>query len=306
MKVAKTFVIGLAELLLLPAMSFAGHLPGSYVTPEWLFGHRADQDIRIIDVSLSRKDYDAEHIPESVFVDWRTDLAEADEKHYFILPRQAFEGLMSRIGVTRETHLVFYDNFDNRLAIRALWVAEYYGHPNTAILEGGIGAWKSRGHGATNRIPVYNRSRYIIETVNESLNVDRHYVERNLSNPKVLFVDGRPSGMYVRLVSGKAIHNDEWIARRGHLPGAVNLPWKSLMNNRAEFLDPNTLEAMYRERGIDEEKDAVVFYCNQGLHAAFDWFVAAKILGFDNARIYDGSMSEWAENPDLPLVMGRD
>ena len=48
--------------------------------------------------------------------------------------------------------------------------------------------------------------------------------------------------------------------------------------------------------GINVDREAVVFYCNEGMHAAFDWFVAAKILGFENAKIYDGSMSEWAED----------
>jgi thiosulfate/3-mercaptopyruvate sulfurtransferase len=61
---------------------------------------------------------------------------------------------------------------------------------------------------------------------------------------------------------------------------------------------------MFEEKEIEQNKQAVVFYCNEGVHAAFDWFVAAKILGFENAKIYDGSMSEWAEDASLPLVLG--
>lgn len=60
--------------------------------------------------------------------------------------------------------------------------------------------------------------------VNEGINVDKEYVRRNLSNPDVLFVDGRPAGIYSGLMSEKAIHTGETIARRGHLPGAVNQP----------------------------------------------------------------------------------
>jgi 3-mercaptopyruvate sulfurtransferase SseA len=84
--IARTPIIGFGLLLLAAALSFAGHLPASYVTPEWLATHRGEQDLRIVDVSFSRKDYEEEHIPESVFVDWRADLADGEEKHYFILP----------------------------------------------------------------------------------------------------------------------------------------------------------------------------------------------------------------------------
>jgi thiosulfate/3-mercaptopyruvate sulfurtransferase len=94
------------------------------------------------------------------------------------------------------------------------------------------------------------------------------------------------------------------VARRGHLPGAVNQPWKTLMDKDSLFLNESALQALLEEKGIVRNKQAVVFYCNEGVHAAFDWFVAAKILGYENATIYDGSMSEWAEDASLPLVLG--
>jgi thiosulfate/3-mercaptopyruvate sulfurtransferase len=298
----KTFMI--AVFLVVPAILFSDALPGPVVTAKWLKRHVDDEDIRIVDVSFEKKGYTAGHIPNAVFVDWRTELADPGEKHYFILPRPDFEKLMSRIGVTPGTRLVFYDDFNNRLAIRALWVAEYYGHSNAAILKGGVQAWEEGGYRLTENSPKFRSTRYTVRSVNSGLNVDKEFVRRNLSNPDVLFVDGRPAGMYTGLINGKAIHTGEMIARRGHLPGAVNQPWKALLDNHSEFLDEHTLEAMFRDRGIDRDRETVVFYCNEGVHAAFDWFVAAKILRYENAKIYDGSMSEWAEDERLPLVLG--
>jgi len=293
-----------AFLLVVPAVLFSDTLPGPVVTAQWLKEHIDDEDIRIVDISFEKKGYTAGHIPNAVFVDWRTDLADPWQKHYLILSRADFEQLMSRIGVTPSTRLVFYDDFNNRLAIRALWVAEYYGHTDAAILEGGVSAWEAGGYGLTEKSPRYRSTRYTVRSVNPGLNVDKEFVQRNLSNPDVLFVDGRPAGMYSGLINGKAIHTGEMIARRGHLPGAVNQPWKTHLDNHSEFLDEHTLETLFRDSGIDRDKQAVVFYCNEGVHAAFDWFVAAKILGFENAKIYDGSMSEWAEDESLPLVLG--
>jgi thiosulfate/3-mercaptopyruvate sulfurtransferase len=270
----------------------------------WLKEHVDDRDVRIIDVSFESERYATGHIPNAVFVDWRTDLADPDGIHYFILPRRDFEELMSRIGVTAETRLVFYDDFNNRLAVRALWVAEYYGHESTAILEGGIQGWEESGFDLTDNSPRIRSTRYSVRFINSGLNVDKEYVRQNLSNPDVLFVDGRPRGMFSGVTNGKEIHTGEMVARRGHLPGAVNLPWKTLMDKKSVFLSESALQAMLEEKGIVQNKQAVVFYCNEGVHAAFDWFVAAKILGYENAMIYDGSMSEWAADANLPLVLG--
>lgn len=297
-------VIMIAVFLIVPALLFSDILPGPIVTVRWLNQHVDDRDIRIIDVSFQSDSFSAGHIPNAVFVDWRRDLADEGKKQYLVLPRENFEKLMSRIGVTQDTQLVFYDDFDNRLAIRALWVAEFYGHSKTAILEGGLQAWRAEGYRITNNSSVFPGTSYTVTNVHEGLNVDKEYVARNLNNPNVLFVDGRPASMYSGLVAGKAIHTGETIARRGHLPGAVNEPWKAHMDTRSEFLDEATLQTMFRDRGIDRDKEAVVFYCNEGVHAAFDWFVASKLLGYENAKIYDGSMSEWAEDANLPLRMG--
>jgi thiosulfate/3-mercaptopyruvate sulfurtransferase len=300
----KLFVIMGVFLLTVPVILFSDTLPGPVVSAKWLMEHIDDRDVRIIDVSFERDRYATGHIPNAVFADWRTDLADPEGIHYFILPRRDFEELMSEIGVTRNTQLVFYDDFDNRLAIRALWVAEYYGHTNAAILEGGVQAWEDSGYRLTDNSPKFRSTRYTVRSVNSGLNVDKEYVRRNLSNPDVLFVDGRPRGMFTGVTNGKEIHTGEMVARRGHLPGAVNQPWKTLIDQQSAFLDENTLQAMFEEKGIVRSKQAVVFYCNEGVHAAFDWFVAAKILGYENAKIYDGSMSEWAADANLPLVLG--
>lgn len=303
-RVMTIFLVAL--FLATPTVLFSDSLPGPVVTAKWLKDHIHDEDIRIVDVRFENEGYTDGHIPNAVFVDWRTDLADADKKHYSILPRSDFEQLMSRLGVTPDTQIVFYDDFNNRLAVRALWVVEYYGHTKAAILEGGVEAWDDSGYRLTDGVPKYKSTRYIVRSVNSGLNVDKEFVRRNLTNPDVLFVDGRPPGMYSGLVTGKAIHTGEEIARRGHVPGAVNQPWKTHMDKQSTFIDTAMLEQMYEAKGIEQNKHAVVFYCNEGVHAAFDWFVAAKLLGYTNAMIYDGSMSEWAEDANLPLEMGLD
>ena len=131
------------------AFSVIAHSPSaepndshSLVSPQWLNEHMNDDNLTVVDVSLSYQDYLKEHIPNSVYVDWLVDLADKNEKiHYEMVLKEDFEAFMRRIGAQQDSTLVFYDNFQNRLAIRALFVTDYYGHEKTVVLEGGYTSW---------------------------------------------------------------------------------------------------------------------------------------------------------------------
>jgi thiosulfate/3-mercaptopyruvate sulfurtransferase len=47
----------------------------------------------------------------------------------------------------------------------------------------------------------------------------------------------------------------------------------------------------------------VIAYCGGGISATVDLF-ALSLTGRDDARLYDGSLTEWSANPDLPFVTG--
>lgn len=275
------------------------------VTPQWVKEHLNDQNLTIVYVSLNPQDYEKEHIPNSIYVDWKADLADKREKiHYEMVPKDDFEKLMSRIGATQDTTLIFYDNFNNRLALRALYVTAFYGHEKAAILEGGISSWKSAGFDTTHIVPAITSSNYSVMEIHSGIKVDKTYVEKNLRNKRVTFVDSRPWKMYTGETVGIMVNTGKEVARRGHLPGAINLPWKSNIDEKTMFLDGDTLMKMYREKGLKKGKGDIVFYCNEGVHGVFNWFVTSKILGFKNVTVYEGSMGEWAEDPLRPMVSG--
>ena len=92
---------------------------------------------------------------------------------------------------------------------------------------------------------------------------------------------------------GRVFHTGKAHAKRGHVPGAVNVYWKDNFNEDGTFKSIESLRRLYRERGV-KSGTTVVTYCNEGLHAAPPWFVLKELLGFDDVRVYDDSMSEWA------------
>jgi len=125
-----------------------------------------------------------------------------------------------------------------------------------------------------------------VETLGEREIID-YLVRMSKGDSSILVIDSR---------------TPDWV-KKGTIPGAVNIPWKSNMNSSNLFLGKDALLKMYREKGVTGDK-MIVFYCNEGLHAAFNWFVAEKILGFSDVKIYEGSMGEWADDPLLPMVSG--
>ena len=275
------------------------------VSPEWLNEHINDDNLIVVDVSLSDQDYRKEHIPNSVYIDWLIDLANKNEKvHYEMVPKEDFGAFMRRIGAERDSTLVFYDNFQNRLAIRALFVTDYYGHQKTAVLDGGYTSWKQAGLPLSSDIPHVEASNYTVDEIHPQLVVDTEYVEWNLRNRDVIFVDSRPWEMYTGQAVGIMVNTGKEVARRGHLPGAISLPWEKSLNPQDRFKDADTLMAMFDAQGLKKDIHTIVFYCNEGVHGVFNWFVATKILRFSNVKVYEGSMGNWAEDPLRPMVTG--
>jgi thiosulfate/3-mercaptopyruvate sulfurtransferase len=92
-------------------------------------------------------------------------------------------------------------------------------------------------------------------------------------------------------------------SRPGRIPSSVNVPWNGLVDPvTSRFRPPAALAAALRAGGVREDQP-VVAYCGGGISATVDLF-ALSLTGRDDARLYDGSLTEWSANPDLPLVTG--
>jgi len=284
-------------------------LPGSLVTTEWLQAHLDDPRIRVVDIRGyvrtadlgdgvqaaeyvgALDEYDAGHIPGAVFVDWTTDITDPDHPiKAQIAPPERFASAMEERGIGDETDVVVVDHSGGHFATRLWWALRYYGHDRVAILDGGFARWVAEGWPVSTEIPSIALGRFTPKPRPE-LRVEADDVRRLIGRPEALIVDARDEAQYRGDVRRGA--------RGGHVPGAINLPAKSLFAADGTWKPPAELRDLLATRGIRGDR-RVVAYCNGGVTATALLFAMDR-AGLGLGANYDGSWNEWGERDELPV-----
>jgi len=274
--------------------------PDKLVTTEWVAAHLNDPNVRIVESNEDPLLYPSGHIPGAVQIDWVSDLN--DPLHRDYLDTAHFEQLMSRVGITPETLVVFYGDKNNWWACYALWVFELFGHDSTRIMDGGRLKWEQEGRPLTREAPKHAPTVYKAPPRDDSvIRAFRDDVLRHISAGGPL-VDVRSPAEF----TGEKLHMEgypnEGALRGGHIPGAKNIPWGRAVNpHDGTFRSADELRAIYeQEQGLSPNKD-VIAYCRIGERSSHTWFVLAYLLGYPNVRNYDGSWTEWGNLVGVPI-----
>ncbi len=274
--------------------------PEVLVSTEWVAAHLDDKNVRVIESNEDPLLYTSAHIPGAVEVDWTTDLNDPLRRDY--LDRVHFEALMSRIGATPETTLVFYGDKNNWWACYAFWVFQLFGHRNAHIMDGGRLKWEKETRSMTREKPSYAPTQYTASGRKEaSIRAFREQVLQHV-NDKLPLVDVRSPAEY----SGERLHMpdypNEGALRGGHIPGAANVPWsRAIHPEDGTFKSAEDLRAIYEgEKGLSPADDVIV-YCRIGERSSHTWFVLTYLLGYNRVRNYDGSWTEWGNLVNVPI-----
>jgi len=279
--------------------------PTALVTPAWVEERISDSDVRLIDLGKRLEEFEAGHLPGAQYVDWRSDLVDPENRaHFGILPPEGFESLMSRLGISTDTTVVLYDSHSNRVAARAFWTLSYYGHGDVRILNGGSPAWEAAGGVLTAEIVAVDPTDYRIERLEQGYRADKTFVQAALGREGFEIVDARAPQFYTGESGGSQFGSDVPNAKIGRIPGAQSSPWPEHVNEDGTYKSIDELRARYEALGITPD-ETVITYCHIGLQASTPWFVLTQLLGFEDVRLYDGSMAEWANAADTQLVVGE-
>ena len=274
--------------------------PEVLVSTDWVADHKNDANVRIVESNEDPLLYPSGHIPGAIQIDWALDLNDQTVRDY--LQKEAFEQLMSRAGISRETTVVFYGDKNNWWACYAFWIFQLFGHTNAKVMDGGRLKWEKEGRETTREVPAYAATSYSAPQRDDT--TLRAFREQVLQHQKagLPMVDVRSPAEY----SGEKTHMPEYpqegVLRGGHIPGAKSVPWARAANPEdGTFKSATDLKAIYEaEQGL-KASDNIVAYCRIGERSSHTWFVLTYLLGYPNVRNYDGSWTEWGNSVGLPI-----
>ncbi|GAB3844355.1 sulfurtransferase [Nesterenkonia populi] len=279
--------------------------PDALVSTEWVAEHKDDDSVVLLESNEDVLLYETGHIPGAQKIDWHTDLNDPVTRD-FINPEQFAEFASSK-GITPESTVVFYGDKSNWWAAYALWVFTLFGHKDLRLVDGGRQKWADEGRELTTDVPSPAKTEYPAPAQRNDAEF-RAYREDVLEQiGKAPLVDVRSPAEYSgEVTSAPGFEDKEGALRGGHIPTAASVPWARAANEDGTFKSREELQAIYKDEAGVGEADEVIAYCRIGERSSHTWFVLQHLLGYDNARNYDGSWTEWGNAVRLPIVTGTE
>lgn len=264
-----------------------------------------DADLVILHVADRQATFEDEHIPGARFVRYGDIAVDGNELGSELPPVDALDRAFEAVGVSDTSRIVVYSTSTVQAA-RLFFTLDILGHPRVALLDGGLPAWKAEGRPTARGPESGTTARPASETARSThsftprLNPERlagaEWIQSRVGASQINLVDVRPDPEFTGSDNGM---DGAHVA--GHIAGARQLPWGTLVDASGRFLPVAELRAKLDALGIARDKP-VVSYCMVGMRASVVYFVA-RYLGYD-ARLYDGSIVDWGRR-GLPTVKGR-
>ena len=260
----------------------------------------ANKSLKIVEV-----DYDPEnayrqgHLQGASLIWWKRDINDPITRD--IISKSQFEDLLSRNGITPQSEVVLYGDFNNWFAAFVFWIFKYYGHENVKIMNGGRKKWEIETRSYTKDEPQIQKTNYVAQPPNEGLRAYLFDVRRALDKKDTVLVDVRSPKEFSGEITAPAEYPMEHAQRGGHIPNANNIPWASAVNDTdGTFKSVEDLKKIYETKGVTPDKD-VICYCRIGERSSHTWFVLKYLLGYPQVRNYDGSWTEWGNMIGNPI-----
>ncbi len=271
------------------------------VTTDWVAEHRSDPAVRLVEVDVDTTAYDQGHIIGAVGWNWKTDLQRHPVRD--IPDKAEWEELLSRSGIGNDTTVILYGDNNNWFAAFAYWLFKLYGHEDVRLLNGGRKKWIEENRELTTETPSPQSQSYVAREPDQQLRALRDDVSRSLGQAGHALIDVRSAGEYSGQLLAPENLPQEGAQRGGHIPGAANIPWASVVAEDGTFKPIDDLRSLYGGVGVTQDKE-VITYCRIGERSAHTWFVLRELLGYPDVRNYDGSWTEWGSLIGAPIETG--
>jgi thiosulfate/3-mercaptopyruvate sulfurtransferase len=238
-------------------------------------------------------DYARGHIPGAIYLDWT--------EHFLtqgmpigmapVASKEHAQASFEKLGISADDNVVLYDDYHHMLAGRVWWAMRYWSFSNVRVLNGGWKHWSREGLPTSTDIASNESGGF---SASEQPQLIAHLDDVKDRNDDTYVIDARGPINY----TGKP---DD--PRTGHIPGALNLPYSSLLDDETGlFKDREALHKLLSTH-LNLAGDAnFISSCGSG-YAGTVLLLAMKLIGID-APLYDGSFSEWKSESNLPVEQG--
>ncbi len=278
--------------------------PKTLVSTEWLAAHLKDPDLRILDASWYLPDagrnplaeYTAAHIPGARFFDLEEVSDQRSALPHMAPPPEKFISRMRAMGVGDGHQVVIYDGAGLFSAARVWWLFRLMGKTSVAVLDGGFPKWLAEGREVEDMPPVL-RDRHMTVSRQNQLVKDVTQVAHAAKLAEAEIIDARSAPRF----RGDMPEPRAGL-RAGHIPGAKNVPYTTLLNGDGTLKPVAELRAVFESAGVNLAKPAITS-CGSGVTAAV-LSLALERIGHRNHALYDGSWAEWGMYDDLGVAKG--
>lgn len=271
------------------------------VDAEYLLNNRTNNNVVVIDARGGMLEEGFLMYDKAIVVDW-TDISLlgefGGEDLGKLLSKDNYQQIFSKVGITDESEVLVYgftmpeQGFGDEA--RVLYTFSYAGFDNIKFIDGGFKQVEKLGFNkkyvpTTDRIDVSDVVRSEATQNEKAIYTDE--LLSKIGNTDVQIIDTRLEVEY----NGRVIYGEN---KAGHIPGAISLPFNSLVDSNGFLKSREVLEKYVTDKGLDKNKLQVT-YCTTGVRASYVAVILEE-LGF-TVRNYEPSFARYANIGEVVL-----
>ena len=267
--------------------------PNLVVTVDWLKANVKAANVRILDARPAA-DYDKGHIPGAVNLPV-VDTFDPGKDRNYPDTKEKLEALFGSKGIGDGLRVITYDagNGTDTTGSRLLWTLEYAGHSNVAWLDGGIKAWQAAAGELSTEAAAVPAAKFTSK-IDPAKMPSKEQCETAIGDPTKVVLDAR---------SPEEFRGDDVRAKfGGHIPGAVNIDYRTNYTPAGTLKAPLELRQLYESKGVTPNKE-VIAHCQTGQRSSSTYLVL-RLLGYNKVGNYVGSWVEWGNDAETKKVQG--
>ena len=271
--------------------------PDKLVSTDWVAEHLDDPNVCLIEVDVDTGAYDEGHPPGATAWNWTSQLQ--DQVQRDVASRETIEALLRGAGANDDSRIILFGDNNNWFAAYALWMLEMYGVSNTALMNGGRVKWLAEERPTTTEAPEPRSGSISVAERDESIRAKLPEVLAHVEAGGQLVDVRSPDEFNGVIMAPPGL--PETAQRKGHVPGASNIPWGTAVAADGTYKSADELRELYSGQGISGDQP-VIAYCRIGERSSHSWFALRYLLGIEEVANYDGSWTEYGSVVGVPIA----